>query len=102
MRMQVQTEGGFAAIPGFTKPIVLESCRLPPQEAEEMRQLVTAARFFELPAQQPSPQRGADYRRYTIIINDRERHHSIQFTEPIPDSHLRDLLAFALRHRSGS
>jgi len=102
VRMQVQTEGGFAAIPGLSKTIGLDSDTLPPQEAEEMRQLVTAARFFELPAQQPLPQHGADYRRYTITIDDADRHHSIQFTEPVTDPHLRDLLAFALRHRSSS
>lgn len=99
--MQVQTEGGFAAIPGLTRPIVLDSDTLPPQEAQEMRQLVTAAHFFDLSAQQPLPQRGAaDYRRYTITIDDADKHHSVQFTEPVTDAHLRDLLAFALRHKS--
>jgi hypothetical protein len=100
MRMQVKTEGGITGpIPGLSKPIVLDSNALPPQEAEEMRQLVTAAHFFELPAQQPQPQRGADYRTYTILIEDGERHHSVQFTELVADPHLRNLLAFALKHK---
>ncbi len=103
MRMQVKTEGGIAGpIPGLSKPIVLDSDTLLHQEAEEMRQLVTAARFFELPAQQPQPQRGADYRTYTISIENGERHHSVQFTELVTDPHLRNLLAFALKHRSSS
>jgi len=101
MHMQVKTEGGIAGpIPGLSKPIVLDSDTLPPQEAEEMRQLVTAAHFFELPAQQPLPQRGADYRSYTVTIDNGERHHSVQFTELVADPHLRDLLAFALKHKS--
>jgi len=34
MRMQVKTEGGIAGpIPGLSKPIVLDSETLPPQEA---------------------------------------------------------------------
>lgn len=98
--MQVRTEGGFAAIPGLTRPIVLDSDTLPPQEAQEMRLLVTAAHFFDLPAQQSLPQHGADYRRYTITIDDADKHHSVQFTEPVTDAQLRDLLAFALRHKS--
>ena len=100
MRMQVKTEGGITGpIPGLSKPIVLDSNALPPQEAEEMRQLVTAAHFFELPVQQPKPQRGADYRSYTISIENGERYHSVQFTELVADPHLRNLLAFALKHK---
>jgi hypothetical protein len=100
MRMQVKTEGGITGpIPGLSKPIVLDSNALPPQEAEEMRQLVIAAHFFELPVQQPKPQRGADYRSYTISIENGERHHSVQFTELVADPHLRNLLAFALKHK---
>ena len=103
MRMQVKAEGGFAGpIPGLSKPIILDSDTLPPQEAEEMRQLVAAAHFFELPAQQPQPQRGADYRTYTISIDNGERHHSVQFTELVADPHLRNLLAFARKHRPTS
>ncbi len=101
MRMQVHIDGGIAYFPGLAKPIVLDTATLSAQDAEELKRLIAAARFFELPAsigQQPA--RGADYRRYTITVDDGSAHHTVEFTDPITDPHLEALITFAQKHRS--
>jgi hypothetical protein len=50
MRVQFAMEGGIAYFPGLSQPMVIDSAVLPPQEADELQQLVNATRFFELPA----------------------------------------------------
>ena len=102
MHTQVRIEGGIAYFPGLAKTIDLDTDTLPAQDAEEMRRLVAAARFFELPVstgQQPA--RGAaDYRRYTITVDDGSAHHTVQTTDPVSDPHLQALITFAQRHRT--
>lgn len=102
MQLQVHIEGGFAYLPGQTKPIVLESNTLAPSEAETMRQLVTQAHFFDLPEKLDAPgaKRGADYRRYTITVEEGSRRHTVQMTDPIPNPELQAIITYAQRHRS--
>jgi hypothetical protein len=101
MRMQVHIEGGLAHFPGLAKPIELDTATLPAQDAEEMRRLVAAALFFELPASvgQPPMRGAADYRRYTITVDDGSAHHTVQVTDPVTDPHLQALITFAQKHR---
>ncbi len=104
MRMQVHIEGGIAHFPGLAKPIILDTDTLPAQDAEEMRRLVAAAHFSELSATmgQQQPVRGADYRRYTITVDDGSAHYTVQATDPVTDQHLEALITFAQKHRSSS
>jgi hypothetical protein len=104
MRMSVEIEGGLAYFPGLAQPIVLDTDNLPSEDAEELKRLVQATHFFELPrgGEQKSAPLGADYRRYTITIDDGLTHHSVQRIDPVTDPHLQDLLTFAQRHRSSS
>ena len=102
MHVQVSIDGGIAYFPGLAKPINLDTETLPAQDAEEMRRLVAAADFFSLPesiGQQPA--RGAaDYRHYTITVDDGSAHHAVQVTDPVSDPHLEALIAFARKHRT--
>ena len=101
MHMQVRIEGGIAYFPGLAKPIDLDTNTLPAQDAEEMRRLVTAAHFFELPASVGQlPVRGADARRYSITVDDGSAHHTVEVTDPVSHPGLEALITFAQRHRS--
>lgn len=101
MHMQVRIEGGIAYIPGLAKPIDLDTNTLPAQDAEEMRRLVVAARFFELPSLVGQlPVRGADARRYRITVDDGSAHHTVEVADPVSDPGLEGLITFAQRHRS--
>jgi hypothetical protein len=106
MRVEFKTEGGIARFPGLSRPVVIDSDALSEEEAGELRQLVEAARFFERPSVAGAPPRGAaDYRQYTITVEDGGRQHTVRLADPVQDPTLQRLLRFlqvkarALRRR---
>ncbi len=104
MRIEVRTEGGLAYFPGLSKPVIVDSAQLAPADAAELERRVEDAHFFTLQAKYSEPPRGAaDYRRYTITIEDAGRRHSVQYTDldaaPELDSLRR--LATELAHKQG-
>jgi Emfourin len=93
MQVQFQMEGGIAYFPGLNKPGTIDSDQLPEQEADELKRLVNAAHFFALPAVVGSPASGAaDYRQYTITIEDAGKQHTVRVTDPIEDPNLQALV----------
>jgi hypothetical protein len=93
MQVQLQMEGGFAFFPGLSKPITINSETLSTQQSEKLKQLLETAHFFDLPPVIGTPGPGAaDYRRYTITVDDGSRHHTVQMTDPIKDPNLQALL----------
>src|SRR5436305_6287825 len=102
MRVQVQTEGGFAYMPSFAIPTVLDTEMLPTQDAEHLRQLVQDAHFFALPEDEQRPRRGADYRQYTITVEDGPHCHTVRVTDPVTNPHLERLITLAQQHGPGS
>jgi hypothetical protein len=109
MRIEFQTEGGIAHFPGLSRPIVIDHEALSAEEASELTRLLEAARFFERPTVAGAPRSGAaDYRQYTITVEEGERQHSIRLADPVEDPTLQQLLGFlqtkarALRRGGGS
>ncbi|GCF06511.1 protealysin inhibitor emfourin [Dictyobacter arantiisoli] len=100
MRIQMRTEGGFAYIPGLSRPTILDSATLSPQESDEIQHLVSAVHFFDLPTLQEQTVHGGDQRTYKITIEDGVRSHSIQVTDPVKDPQLQALLTFVQQHAS--
>lgn len=95
MRIQFRMEGGIAQFPGLSKPVVIESAALSEEDAGELTRLVEAARFFERPTVVGAPPRGAaDYRLYTITVEDRGRRHTVKCTDPVEDPTVQELLGF--------
>jgi hypothetical protein len=93
MKIQFQMEGGLAAFPGLSKPVTLDLQQMPQEEAARWEQLVQAARFFDRPAVVGAPRPGAaDYRRYTITVEEGGRRHTVQLTDPVSDPDLHALL----------
>jgi emfourin len=109
MRIEFQMEGGIAHFPGLSRPVVIDSQALSPEDNNELSRLVEAARFFERPTVASAPRSGAaDYRQYTIAVDDGERQHTIRLADPVDDPTLQPLLHFlqararALRRGGGS
>lgn len=101
MRIQFKMEGGIAYFPGLSKPITIDSDQLPKQESNELKRLVNATHFFALPAVMGSPSPGAaDYRQYTITIQDEGKQHTVHLTDLIEDPNLQALLAYLRARRS--
>lgn len=95
MRIYFKTEGGIAYFPGLSKPVIIDSNELPAEEARELEQLVSAARFFDLPTVVGAPPRGAaDYHRYTIKVEDGRRSHTVQLSALVKDPQIQVLLDY--------
>ena len=93
MRIQFQMEGGLAYLPGLSKPVTIDTDAVPTGEAAELTQLVRSVGFFDLPSVVGAARSGAaDYRRYTITVEEDERRHTVHLTEPIADPALQGLV----------
>jgi hypothetical protein len=67
LRIQFSTEGGIAYFPGLSQPVTIDSEALSQQQGAELKRLVEAAHFFDLPANVGRPAPGAaDYRQYNV------------------------------------
>ena len=93
MRIQFQTEGGLGYFPGLNRPLSIDTTKLPPEQASELEQLVRNADIFSRPSEIGGPAPGAaDYRTYTVSVDDHDQAHTIELTEPIDDPALRALI----------
>jgi hypothetical protein len=94
MKINFKTSGGFAHLPAFSKPFVVDTEKVDPQIARQLESFVQESRFFEQPAQANTTRKGAaDYQTYTITIEDNTRSHTVQLTDPINDANLHQLVA---------
>ena len=99
MRIVFMTEGGLAFFPGLSRPVVIDSHDLAAAEAAELARLLDSARFFELPEASGALHHGAaDYRQYTILIEDEFRRHTIRLADPVESPRLQALLDFLEHH----
>lgn len=95
MRVEFTTEGGIAQFPGLSRPVTLGDDQLSEQEAQELRRLVEASRFFDQPPTAGAPRPGAaDYRTYIITVEDAGRRHTLRIAEPVQDPDLQRLIEF--------
>ena len=68
MRVELSIEGGFAGIPGFARPFVVDNMQLSAGEAEEfcsLREVATAGGWAEGTSRRPA---NPDGRRYRLMI----------------------------------
>jgi len=94
MRIELKESGGFAYVPTLAKPVGIEEERLGAEEVAELRRLVEAAKFFDLPASIGVPRPGAaDYQTARLTIEDSGRSHTVQVIVPAADPALRELVA---------
>jgi len=102
VRIQFQTEGGIAHFPGLSQPITIDTSSLAPAESAALEDLVRAARFFTRPAQIGGSGPGAaDYRTYTISIENAGLSHTIRAIEPVGDPSLQALIDALLARQRG-
>jgi len=93
LKIEFKQEGGLAFFPGLSKPVPLDLDKLDKAAAAEIKRLVEAAHFLELPASVGDPAKGAaDYQHYTLTIEDGERRNSVRVLVPPSDPALRELL----------
>ena len=93
MRIDVTQGGGLGYFPGLNKPVTIEVDRIEVSEAEELKRLVEATHFFDLPATIGAPAQGAaDYQYYVLTVEESGRQHTVRIFIPVEDVTLQDLL----------
>jgi len=94
MKINFEMSGGFAHIPMLNKPIMLDTKQIESRVANELESIVRNSHFFQLPRENKNSAKGAaDYRIYTITIEDDSHVHTIQLTDPITDVNLERLVS---------
>ncbi len=96
MRIQFKIEGGLVYLPGLNRPVIIDLADLPLPEADELQELLTLTRFFDLPSRAGKfSAKAADHRQYKITVENAEGDsHTILLTDVVDDPNLRRLLAF--------
>jgi hypothetical protein len=99
VRITFQVQGGIAFIPGLSKPVVIATEQLPSDSRAKLENLVRAADFFALPPTVGKKLQGtADYRQYTIEVEDTGDTHTVSVIEPFENSKLEDLISALQAH----
>jgi hypothetical protein len=94
MIITLEVSGGFAPLPALSKPLTIDTAQIEPQARIELESLVRLSRFFDQPLRGLTPAKGAaDYRIYTITVQDGPHAHTIQLTDPITDINLEQLVS---------
>lgn len=89
MKITFKTNGGFAYLPALSKPLIIDTTQIDPQVANQLESFVRESDFFNQPAQINTVSKGAaDYRTYTLTVEDGTHSHTIQLTDPIADANL--------------
>ena len=93
MRIEFTQGGGLAYFPGLNQAVTIDVDRLDAGEAEELKRLVEAAHFFDLPSAIGAPARGAaDYQHYVITVEDSGRQHTVRILIPVENVPLQHLI----------
>jgi hypothetical protein len=94
MKINFKMSGGFAHLPAFSRPFIIDTQHVDAQVADQLESLVRQSRFFEQPARASTVAKGAaDYQTYTITVEDGTHTHTIQLTDPIKDENLQKLVS---------
>jgi hypothetical protein len=107
--VRVETEGGFAYVPGLARPVTVDSASLAPEEGARLRALLDDAAFWSRPAEGSpaeggagAPGRGAaDLRTYTITASRGGESRVLRVSDPVDDPALRRLVDHVRGMRAG-
>jgi hypothetical protein len=98
-RIEFSTEGGLASFPGLARPVVIDADSLDKDEAAQLKKLIEAANFFDLPAVVGSPAKGsADYQYSILTIDNGMRRHSVRILDSAENPALQALLQVVRAH----
>ena len=89
MKISYRRTGGFA---GMVMSFDLTTDTLPPEEADEIQDLVDTADFFSLPDVIPSDAPGADQFQYRLTVEADEQQHTVEVGDAAVPENLWPLL----------
>ena len=97
--MRLRVTGGFAPMPGLTRPQTVHGADLQPGELTEIMDLLDQSDFFD---RAPPPSVVLpDGRTYELWISDGTRERLLVFRDPVPDQDLARIVSLIRAHREG-
>ncbi|KAA8555251.1 protealysin inhibitor emfourin [Pseudomonas marginalis] len=98
MQISIKESGGPAFFPGLTKPRTVELNTLPEPDQQELRQLIEASNFFQLP-QSTTPEPGNPGQvHYTLTVKEGQQEHTVCVLAPVKSQALDGLVQCVRRH----
>jgi hypothetical protein len=98
MQISIKEIGGPAFFPGLARPNTVELETLPEPDQQELRQLIEASHFFQLP-QSTAPEPGNPGQvHYTLTVTEGEREHTVCVLAPVKSQALDGLVQCVRRH----
>jgi hypothetical protein len=73
---------------------IADTEKLPPEDAQRLKQLVDSANFFQLPETIANPKPQPDRFQYTLTVEDGNRSHTVTIPESALPPNLRPLTDF--------
>jgi hypothetical protein len=100
MRLRLEQSGGFAAIPGLSTPVELDTAGLSRDESATIEGLVHRSGILEGAVRSVSgPAAGADLRDYTLTVEDGGAATTVHLRDPITDNAVAALVDHLQSHR---
>jgi hypothetical protein len=100
MRLRLEQSGGFAAIPGLSTPVELDTAGLSRDESETLEGLVHRTGILKGSVRSVSgPAGGADLRDYTLTVDDGGAVTTVHLRDPITDEAVAALVEHLQSHR---
>lgn len=98
MQISIKENGGPAFFPGLAQPRTVKLDTLPEQDQQELRQLIAASDFFQLP-QSTVPEPGKPGQvHYTLTVTEGQREHTVCVLAPVKSQALDGLVQCVRRH----
>lgn len=88
MRIALERSGGFA---GMLTSVSIDTTKLAPPEANQVKSLVEEAEFFQLP-EAITPAAPVDRFQYHLTVSDKKRQHSVVVSESTMPGSLKPLV----------
>jgi hypothetical protein len=91
MRITLQTDGGFAYLPGLAAPVTVDTEAVSTEEAGHWQDLIGAANVWDLPdptmpglkRRPPVAAAPRDQRMYTLTVEEGAQRRTLRFSEPV-------------------
>ncbi|CRM88953.1 hypothetical protein [Pseudomonas sp. 22 E 5] len=98
MQISIKENGGPGFFPGLAKPQTVELDALPEQDQQELRRLVEACDFFQLPQSNAPATGNPGQVHYTLTVKEDQREHTVCVLAPVKSQALDGLVQCVRRH----
>lgn len=93
MTIHFRMSGGFAPIPALSRTFLFDTGQLTEADAEVIESMIERSHFFAQPPITKPSKGAADFRTYTITVEDGQHSHTVQLVDPVTEPNLQRLVS---------